>query len=192
MGMALSTLPGVFLCLMALGYTLDLPRLDQWEFIPFLEKAYNGTLSWHDFWAQHNEHRIVFPRLVFLLLAKLTAWNLYYEVAANLLLGLLIFILIAWQAHVGYARCQLPAALSLFMATLAMCLFAQPMAKLVFRLATSDFYVPVFSTLRVRSAQYQTGRVGDLLSGATLWHWGDLFLCQRHALLAYSDNLLLG
>ncbi len=123
MGMALSTLPGVFLGLMALGYTLDLPRLDQWEFIPFLEKAYNGTLSWHDFWAQHNEHRIVFPRLVFLLLAKLTAWNLYYEVAANLLLGLLIFILIAWQAHVGYARCQLPPPFP-FLWLLSLCVFS--------------------------------------------------------------------
>ena len=40
---------------------------DQWETILFFDRLLQGTITFDDFIAQHNEHRILFPRLVFVL-----------------------------------------------------------------------------------------------------------------------------
>ncbi len=88
-----ATLLAAFLC-----FSVDVPYLDQWEFVPFLQKAMDGALTPHDFWAQHNEHRILFPRLIMLALARATHWDLRAELALNFLLGAALFALLAWQA----------------------------------------------------------------------------------------------
>ncbi len=87
----LACLPPLALVMLYLGYSLDFPRLDQWEFVLFLDKAWTGQLTFHDFWAQHNEHRLIFPRLLMLVLARLSHWNIRWELAANLLLGTGVF-----------------------------------------------------------------------------------------------------
>lgn len=92
---ALSALPLLFLLACYCCFSHNLPYLDQWEFVPFLEKAFTGSLSFHDFWAQHNEHRILFPRLIMLGLAWLTDWNIYWELMVNVILGVGILGL-AW------------------------------------------------------------------------------------------------
>ena len=40
---------------------------DQWDTVPLLDHYLNGHVTWRELLAQHNEHRIFFPRLVFLL-----------------------------------------------------------------------------------------------------------------------------
>lgn len=90
-------LPLVFLLTVLVLFHIDAPYLDQWEFVPFLEKAYSGTLSPFDFWAQHNEHRLVFPRLFFLLLAWLTRWDIRWELAANVVMGMGLFAVLAYN-----------------------------------------------------------------------------------------------
>ena len=45
------------------------PYADEWEFVPALVGA-EPALPW--LWQQHNEHRMVLPRAVYLLLFKLT------------------------------------------------------------------------------------------------------------------------
>lgn len=42
-----------------------LPYWDQWDFLDALERYFAGQYSLLDLWAQHNEHRILFPRLLF-------------------------------------------------------------------------------------------------------------------------------
>lgn len=74
-------------------YALDMPYYDQWELVPLLEKLYEGTLRPGDLWAQHNEHRLVFPRLLMLVMARLSGWNIYWELATNVVLATL-----AWAA----------------------------------------------------------------------------------------------
>jgi hypothetical protein len=66
-----------------------LPFLDQWDgeagalFKPWLE----GTLRWTDFFHPHNEHRIVFSRLLALGLLQLNGqWDGLLEITANALL----------------------------------------------------------------------------------------------------------
>ena len=86
-------------------YSLDMPYLDQWEFAVLLGKSYEGHLDFQDFWKLHNEHRVLFPRIFLLLLARLSHWNLLWELAANLLLGVVIFgvFLYIWRRAAG--RC---------------------------------------------------------------------------------------
>lgn len=91
----------LFLVGMFLFYSVDYPYYDQWDFVPFLEKAYARQLSWSDFWAQHNEHRLVFPRLLMLVLARLSHWNLYLELGANFLLAALAWLVLCAQAKSG-------------------------------------------------------------------------------------------
>ncbi|MBN2588963.1 MAG: hypothetical protein JXA96_03800 [Sedimentisphaerales bacterium] len=60
-------------------YGIHVPYWDEWEFVTLLEKFHNHTLTIGDFWAQHSEHRIFFPRLLMLLFAHISGWNIYYE-----------------------------------------------------------------------------------------------------------------
>lgn len=52
---------------------------DQFELVPLIEKLYNGTLSINDLFSQHNEHRIFFPKIIMLLLVKITMYNTIIE-----------------------------------------------------------------------------------------------------------------
>ncbi len=89
--------PFLLLLNMSIHYTSDVPYWDQWEIASFLQKIYSGNITLYDFWAQHNEHRIMFPRLIMMVLALLTRWNIYYEIAMNVFLGICIFAVIAQQ-----------------------------------------------------------------------------------------------
>jgi hypothetical protein len=92
-------LPPLFLLLMYVFFRVDIPYLDQWEFVLFLEKWHEGTLGMAEFWAQHNEHRLLFPRLIMLGLASLSSWNVELELLTNTLLGTAIFALVTWQVR---------------------------------------------------------------------------------------------
>ncbi|MBL7645005.1 MAG: hypothetical protein JNK74_02335 [Candidatus Hydrogenedentes bacterium] len=94
----------LFLVGMYLFYSIDYPYYDQWDFVPFLEKAYARQLTWTDFWAQHNEHRLVFPRLLMLVLARLSHWNIYLELGANFILAGLTWLVLCAQAKAGGRR----------------------------------------------------------------------------------------
>jgi hypothetical protein len=83
----------------AARYTVDLPWMDEWELVPLVERSYEGTLSLRDLWMAHNEHRFLFPRLILLALVRLTRWNVYYEVAANVVLACAVAALLVRQAR---------------------------------------------------------------------------------------------
>lgn len=65
----LALIPLLILIRYVIRYGVDIPWYDQWKFLPTLEKFFQGRLAFHDLWQQHNEHRILFPRIVFLALA---------------------------------------------------------------------------------------------------------------------------
>ncbi len=79
-------------------YAVDVPFFDAWAMVPFLEKSYEGSLTFSDYLDQHNESRILFPRLIMIPLARLTGWDTRYEMGAILLTALLTFLLLANQA----------------------------------------------------------------------------------------------
>lgn len=105
LGMAASL--GLFgvMVLFTARYALTLPYWDQWKFIPTLGRFFEGELRFQDLWAQHNAHRIVFPRLVMLGLAWLTRWNIGFEIAVNVVLAGVIFgVLVAYARRVPTTR----------------------------------------------------------------------------------------
>ena len=96
----LALVPLAFLIWVVAQYAVAVPYLDQWELVPLLDKTYHGDLTFHDLWAQHNEHRLVFPQSIMLLLARLTRWNIHYELAVNIILALGIFAVFIHQVKI--------------------------------------------------------------------------------------------
>jgi len=93
----LSVLPLVVLVSRIHKYKVDVPYWDQWNFIPILEKAHEKTLTFKDLWEPHNEHRIVFPRIIMLILADISDWNISYELYFNVVLAFGVFLLLVYQ-----------------------------------------------------------------------------------------------
>ncbi len=87
--------PFLFLVLLLNRYGVNVPYADHWALVPLFQKIDSGTLSVHDLWAQHNEHRIVFPRIIALLIARLTHWYTPAEIVFSLLMGLIGLFIIA-------------------------------------------------------------------------------------------------
>ena len=96
----LALVPLAFLIWMVVQYAVAVPFWDQWELVPLLEKTYHGELTFHDLWAQHNEHRIFFPKIIMLVLARLTGWNIHFELAVNIVLALGIFGVLVRQVKI--------------------------------------------------------------------------------------------
>jgi hypothetical protein len=89
-------LPVLILVALLAKYAVNVPFWDQWELVTLFEKWHAGTVSFADFFAQHNEHRVLFPRLIMFGLAVATGWNTLYEVAMNVLLAAVTFWFL-WQ-----------------------------------------------------------------------------------------------
>lgn len=94
-----SLLALLFLLALYSRYALDFPYADQWDFVPTLDRALNGQLAWRDLWAQHNEHRLIFPRLLMLALAVPSHWNIHWELAANVVLAVQLWMVLCLQAR---------------------------------------------------------------------------------------------
>ena len=43
------------------AFAVNIPFMDDWQFVPLLEKAKNGTLTFQELWAPHDEHRLFLP-----------------------------------------------------------------------------------------------------------------------------------
>ena len=92
----LTVLPIACLVLVIIRYGVDIPYLDQWDFVPLLKKTFQGVFPLHDLWMLHNEHRLFFPQLIILALAHLSLWNIYYEMAVTVLFALGFFFVIVF------------------------------------------------------------------------------------------------
>jgi hypothetical protein len=88
-------LPFFFVLFFVYKFGITIPYLDQWELVPLLEKMHNNTLTLADLWSQHNEHRIIFPQILMLILARFSNWNIFLELCANIALAAftLLFLL---------------------------------------------------------------------------------------------------
>ncbi len=86
--------PVVLLIGLIKHFAVNVPFYDQWEVVLLFKKSQNHLLGFADFFAQHNEHRILFPRIVMYVLARMTHWDVNYEIVVSVLLALLTFVLI--------------------------------------------------------------------------------------------------
>ncbi|HEU5003001.1 MAG TPA: hypothetical protein VFW71_09510 [Actinomycetota bacterium] len=84
---ALCVLPFLLLVAFIERRAVNIPYSDEWDLVPLLRKQALGTLRLSDVWAQHNEHRDFFPQLILLKLARLTHWDLRWELVVNVVLA---------------------------------------------------------------------------------------------------------
>jgi hypothetical protein len=67
-------------------YAINIPWGDEWSLIPLIRKSYEHQLMLADLFRQHNEHRIVIPKLIYLGFARWTHWNVVAEMFFSVLL----------------------------------------------------------------------------------------------------------
>ncbi len=76
-------------------YGVDIPYMDQWEYIGFFDHLRQGNLTFEELFRQHNEYRQLFPNLIFVGLGWLTDWNVKYEMIVIFLLACLV----SWNVY---------------------------------------------------------------------------------------------
>ncbi len=95
----LALIPPTFLAWFIHRFGVDVPFADQWNFIPLLDQVYSGRLPLEPLISQHNEHRLLFPRMIMLVLAYWSDWNTRWEMAANHLIASATCLVLLLQAQ---------------------------------------------------------------------------------------------
>jgi glycosyltransferase involved in cell wall biosynthesis len=90
-----------YILLMIWTHTSHVPFWDEWETVTLMQHFTSGTLTWNDFWAFHNEHRIVIPQMLDLGLILVTHWNRQLEMTFDLALSVAEWALLVISAHRG-------------------------------------------------------------------------------------------
>ena len=88
----LSLVPIVIVGVYIYFFGLNIPFLDQWEVVALLQKKQQGLLSLSDLFAQHNEHRPFFPRLIWIALSTFTKYNINIQLWVNLFIAIGTFV----------------------------------------------------------------------------------------------------
>ncbi|NOY00838.1 MAG: hypothetical protein GXP30_14075 [Verrucomicrobia bacterium] len=88
--------PAIALLIMINQHAVNVPVWDDWEMVPLIEKAEQGELTFHDLYAPHISHRMVFPRLLILGFMKVGNGDLRWLIGATFVFGLVAGLGI-WQ-----------------------------------------------------------------------------------------------
>lgn len=83
-----------FITLMVLQYAVNTPYLDEWEMVPLFQQADAGKLPIIGLWAQHNEHRVLFPNIIIFISAYLTNWNVVAESLISIIISVVSILMI--------------------------------------------------------------------------------------------------
>lgn len=77
---ALWSLPALCALYIMCTHWVAVPFWDEWDTLGGqLASYYRGTLNFAELFSQHNEHRLLFPRLVWLPMAILAGWDVRHE-----------------------------------------------------------------------------------------------------------------
>ncbi len=72
---------------------VDMPFMDDWQFVSLVEQVRAGELPWKDFWAPHDEHRLLIPRIVIVASVILSQGN--YRVQCFVTFGVVAVLSLA-------------------------------------------------------------------------------------------------
>lgn len=100
--------PLIYLLYILRLHAIDMPFYDQWHFASIIDHAKTGSLTFHDFWAPNNEHRILFPKILMLTVALASGWNLNFEIAISVLIGIGIFFELIYLINKLYKDLKIP------------------------------------------------------------------------------------
>ena len=103
--------PLILIVVLIARYAVNVPVGDEWALVPLFEKWHSHQLTFADLYQQHNEHRIVVSKLIFLAFAQLTNWDLraemFFSVALCVLTSNALYMLLR-QTFVGRGANVLP------------------------------------------------------------------------------------
>ena len=91
--------PIVFIAALIWRYGVNVPFWDEWSLIDLFEHAQAHKLSLADFVAQNNEHRLVFPKLIFLVIEQTASWNPRVEMFLSVLLCAAGAFVLQWMVR---------------------------------------------------------------------------------------------
>src|SRR6478672_853828 len=89
------TFPLALLLWFVATYSVNVPYWDEWALVSIFDKVATGTATFQDFFAQHNEHRILFPKIIFTILAFSTNWDISYQLILSILLAAATFLMLS-------------------------------------------------------------------------------------------------
>lgn len=79
-------------------YGVNVPLLDDWDAVALVGKLRNGTISFKDLFALHNEHRIFFPNLVMLVNGAYFSFNMKLQ----MYLSAVLWIFLCWLLVINF------------------------------------------------------------------------------------------
>ena len=96
---ALVALPAVLSAWMVAHFGVDVPFWDEWTIATLLQRIDDGTLTLAALFAQHNEHRMLVPRIVQLLAALTGTWDTRVGMwlTQGLVLGMTVGCVVLWR-----------------------------------------------------------------------------------------------
>ena len=83
---ALAILPLLWVTQLINRYGVNVPYADEFTLAPLLVKAHDHTLTLSDLFGQHNEHRYLFTKLLFIAIAFMSGGNLRAEMFFSVVL----------------------------------------------------------------------------------------------------------
>ena len=87
-------IPFAFLLWFVTEFGVNVPYADQWALVPLFQSIISGKATFHDFFVQHNEHRILFSKLIISALALISGWNIQWELYFSVALIATTFLLL--------------------------------------------------------------------------------------------------
>lgn len=86
--------PSIFTLYSIHKYGVNVLFWDEWAMVPLVQKHIDGTITFTDLFAQHSEHRKLFPQIVMLGIIELTNFNSVDEMYFSWIISVLAFSLI--------------------------------------------------------------------------------------------------
>jgi len=74
------------------SFGVNVPYWDEWNLVDLFERFATGKTNFGDFFAPENEHRIVFPKIIFITLAFISKWDIRYEFYFSIFLATITFL----------------------------------------------------------------------------------------------------
>jgi hypothetical protein len=88
--------------ILAIG--VNVPFADEWWYAPLVKSVRSGTATFNTFWSPNNEHRMLFPRLEFSVLAVLTHWRSKVMLVAGWVAAAAAAVVLLVQLEKTYLR----------------------------------------------------------------------------------------
>lgn len=85
-------------------FGVDVPFWDEWRLVSLFDKTLSQKLSFQDLFAQHNEHRIFFPRLITIGFVLIDGWNTKHLMFLSIFIVAISYIFFCKINYLSYNK----------------------------------------------------------------------------------------